>query len=178
MLNEEATYHRIGATKPLASVMLLGASILRHGSEEQKKEFLPIIAAGEMNFCLGYSEPEAGSDLASLRTSAVRDGDDWVINGQKMWGTGAHTADWVWLAARTDRDATPRHAGITVFLFSLHTRHHDPAAHRTVRRSVLHSLLRRRADPGLRSGRRGQRRMEGHRRRARRRTDHDGQHRR
>lgn len=121
VLNEDATYHRIGATKPLASVMLLGAAILRHGSEEQKKKFLPVIAAGEMNFCLGYSEPEAGSDLASLRTSAVRDGDSWVVNGQKMWGTGAHTADWVWLAARTDPEAKPRHAGITVFLFSLHT---------------------------------------------------------
>ncbi len=121
VLNEEATYHRIGAAKPLASVMLLGASILRHGTDEQKSKFLPIIAAGEMNFCLGYSEPEAGSDLASLRTSAVRDGDDWVINGQKVWSTGAHAADWVWLAARTDPEAKPRQAGITVFLFSLAT---------------------------------------------------------
>ncbi|SBS79091.1 Acyl-CoA dehydrogenase FadE6 [uncultured Mycobacterium sp.] len=121
VLNEEATYHRIGATKPLASVMLLGSSILRHGSEAQKNEFLPIIAAGEMNFCLGYSESEAGSDLASVRTTAVQDGDGWVINGQKMWGTGAHQADWVWLATRTDPDAAPRHAGITVFLFSMQT---------------------------------------------------------
>jgi alkylation response protein AidB-like acyl-CoA dehydrogenase len=121
VLNEEATYNRVGVAKPLGSVMLLGSSILRHGTEEQKKKFLPIIAAGEMNFCLGYSEPEAGSDLASLRTRAVRDGDDWVINGQKLWTTTAHESDWVWLAARTDPDATPRHAGITVFLFSLHT---------------------------------------------------------
>lgn len=121
VLNEETTYRRVGATKPLGSVMLLGASILRHGSEEQKQKFLPIIRAGEMNFCLGYSEPEAGSDLASLRTRAVRDGDDWVINGQKLWTTGAHVADWVWLAARTDPDAQPRHAGITVFLFPLKT---------------------------------------------------------
>ena len=121
VLNEETTYHRVGATKPLGSVMLLGASILRHGSEEQKQKFLPIIRAGEMNFCLGYSEPEAGSDLASLRTRAVRDGDDWVINGQKLWTTGAHVSDWVWLAARTDPDAQPRHAGITVFLFPIKT---------------------------------------------------------
>ena len=121
VLNEETTYNRVGATKALGSVMLLGSSILRHGSEEQKQKFLPIIRAGEMNFCLGYSEPEAGSDLASLRTRAVRDGDEWVINGQKLWTTTAHTSDWVWLAARTDPDAQPRHAGITVFLFPVDT---------------------------------------------------------
>jgi alkylation response protein AidB-like acyl-CoA dehydrogenase len=121
VLNEETTYHRVGATKALGSVMLLGSSILRHGTEAQKNTFLPIIRAGEMNFCLGYSEPEAGSDLASLRTHAVRDGDDWVINGQKLWTTGAHLSDWVWLAARTDPDVQPRHAGITVFLFPLNT---------------------------------------------------------
>lgn len=121
VLNEETTYSRVGATKALGSVMLLGSSILRHGSEAQKKKFLPIIRAGEMNFCLGYSEPEAGSDLASLRTRATREGDDWVINGQKLWTTGAHVSDWVWLAARTDPDAHPRHAGITVFLFPLDT---------------------------------------------------------
>lgn len=121
VLNEETSYNRVGAFKALGSVMLLGSSILRHGTEEQKKHFLPIIAAGDMNFCLGYSEPEAGSDLASLRTRAVRDGDEWVINGQKLWTTGGHAANWVWLAVRTDPDATPRHAGITVFLFSMDT---------------------------------------------------------
>jgi alkylation response protein AidB-like acyl-CoA dehydrogenase len=121
VLNEETTYYRVGAFKALSSVILLGSSILRHGTEEQKQKFLPIIRSGEMNFCLGYSESEAGSDLASLRTRAVRDGDDWVINGQKLWTTTAHTSDWVWLAARTDPDAQPRHAGITVFLFTLHT---------------------------------------------------------
>ncbi|OBK87508.1 acyl-CoA dehydrogenase family protein [Mycolicibacter sinensis] len=121
VLNEETTYNRVGAAKALGSVMLLGSSILRHGTEEQKQQFLPIVRAGEMNFCLGYSEPEAGSDLASLRTSAVRDGDGWVINGQKLWTTTAQMSDWVWLAARTDPDAEPRHAGITVFLFSIHT---------------------------------------------------------
>ncbi|MCX2932297.1 acyl-CoA dehydrogenase family protein [Mycobacterium sp. CVI_P3] len=121
VLNEETTYHRVGAGKALGSVMLIGSSILRHGTEEQKAKFLPIIRSGELDFCLGYSEPEAGSDLASLRTRAVRDGDDWVINGQKLWTTGAHVSDWVWLAARTDPDAQPRHAGITVFLFPLKT---------------------------------------------------------
>ena len=122
VLIEETAYNRVGATKALASVLMLGESILKHGSEEQKQKFLPIIRSGKMSFCLGYSEPEAGSDLASLRTRAVRDGKEWVIDGQKLWTTGAHTSDWVWLAARTDPDAEPRHAGITVFLFSLHTR--------------------------------------------------------
>ena len=121
VLNEEVTYNRVGATKALGSVMLLGGSILRHGTEEQKQKFLPIIAAGEMNFCLGYSEPEAGSDLASLRTRAVRDGDEWVINGQKLWTTTGQEADWVWLAVKTDPDAVPRHAGISVLLVPMNT---------------------------------------------------------
>jgi alkylation response protein AidB-like acyl-CoA dehydrogenase len=121
ILNEETTYHRVGATRALASVLLIAAAILRHGSPEQKKTFLPIIGSGQMNFCLGYSESEAGSDLASLRTQARRDGDEWVINGQKMWTTDAHQSDWVWLAARTDAHATPPQAGITIFLFKLTT---------------------------------------------------------
>ncbi len=121
VLNEEATYHRIGATKALGSVMLIGSAILRHGTEQQKQQFLPIIRSGQLNFCLGYSEPDAGSDLASLRTRAVRDGDNWVLNGQKLWTTGAHVSEWVWLAARTNAEATPRHAGIMVFLFRLDT---------------------------------------------------------
>ncbi|MBW0101046.1 acyl-CoA dehydrogenase family protein [Pseudonocardia sp. KRD291] len=121
VLNEESSYQRLPVTSALGSVMLLGASILRHGSPEQKDHFLPLVRSGKLNFCLGYSEPEAGSDLASLRTRAVRDGDDWVINGQKLWTTNGHRADWVWLAARTDPDAQPRQAGITVFLLPMDT---------------------------------------------------------
>jgi alkylation response protein AidB-like acyl-CoA dehydrogenase len=121
VLNEETTYRRLGVSKALGAVTLLGAPILRHGTEDQKNAFLPLIRSGQMNFCLGYSEPEAGSDLASLRTSAVLVGNEWVINGQKLWTTGGHEADWVWLAARTDPDASPRHAGITVFLFPMDT---------------------------------------------------------
>ncbi len=132
VLNEEVTYNRVGATKALGSVMLLGGSILRHGTEEQKRMFLPIIAAGEMNFCLGYSEPEAGSDLASLRTSAVRDGAEWVINGQKLWTTTGQEADWVWLAVRTDPEAVPRHAGISVFLVPMDTPGITIAQHRAL----------------------------------------------
>jgi alkylation response protein AidB-like acyl-CoA dehydrogenase len=76
---------------------------------------------GERSFALHYSEPEAGSDLASLRTKATRDGDDWIINGQKLWSTGGDKAEWSWLAVRTDPDAKPRHAGISVFLMPLET---------------------------------------------------------
>ncbi len=80
-----------------------------------------MIRAGKLRFCLGYSEPEAGSDLASLRTRADRDGDGWVINGQKLWTTGGHLASHVWLATRTDQEASPPHAGITVFLIPMDT---------------------------------------------------------
>lgn len=121
VLNEEVSYHRAPVNRALGAVMLLGESIVKHGSEAQKEKFLPLIRRGELSFCLGYSEPEAGSDLASLRTRAVPDGDDWVINGQKLWSTGAHESDWVWLATRTDPDAEPRHAGITVFLVPMDT---------------------------------------------------------
>lgn len=121
VLSEETTYNRVPASKALSAVTLLGSSIIRHGSQAQKDKFLPLIKEGKINFCLGYSEPEAGSDLASLRTKAVRDGDDWVINGQKLWTTNAHKSEWVWLAVRTDPDAKPKQAGITMFLFSLNT---------------------------------------------------------
>src|SRR3546814_14793683 len=90
-------------------------------TEEQKQRFFPIIRAGQLKYCLGYSEPEVGSDLASVATRAVRSGDEWVINGQKIWTTNAHTAKYIWLATRTDPDAKPRHAGITMFLVPLDT---------------------------------------------------------
>jgi alkylation response protein AidB-like acyl-CoA dehydrogenase len=126
VLNEEVTYARAPGSIQLGAVMLLGNSILRHGTAAQRETFLPLIRAGKMRFCLGYSEPEAGSDLASLRTRAQRDdspGHDggWVINGQKLWTTGGHLASHVWLATRTDAHATPPHAGITVFLVPMDT---------------------------------------------------------
>jgi alkylation response protein AidB-like acyl-CoA dehydrogenase len=127
VLNEEVQYHGAPVRDALNTVMLLGNSILRHGTEAQKSAFLPRIRRGEIRFCLGYSEPETGSDLASLRTRAVRvEGSgqpaaDWVINGQKSWTTNAHVATHVWLACRTDPQATPRHAGITVFLIPMDT---------------------------------------------------------
>ncbi|MFI7166303.1 acyl-CoA dehydrogenase family protein [Rhodococcus erythropolis] len=120
-LNDEITYHRLPVTSQTAAVMLQGDSILQHGTTEQKDRFLPAIRQGKLRACLGYSEPEVGSDLASLRTRADRDDDEWVINGQKIWTTAGHTAEYVWLAARTDQDAKPRHAGITMFLVPMNT---------------------------------------------------------
>ncbi|MGH8784329.1 MAG: acyl-CoA dehydrogenase family protein [Cupriavidus necator] len=91
-------------------------ALMAFGTPEQKAEFLPKLARGEITFCLGYSEPGSGSDLASMQTTAVRDGDDWVINGQKIWTTAAEKADYMWLAARTDRNAARPHAGISIFI--------------------------------------------------------------
>jgi hypothetical protein len=104
-----------GAPVPFLTINTVGPTIMRFGTEEQKSFFLPKIAAGELHFSIGYSEPGAGTDLASLRTRAVRDGDEYVINGQKMWTSLIQYADYVWLACRTDPDA-PKHKGLTMFI--------------------------------------------------------------
>jgi 3-oxo-4-pregnene-20-carboxyl-CoA dehydrogenase beta subunit len=105
------------ADVPLPSVTLqtVGPTLQAHGTPGQKDFFLPRILAGEVHFAIGYTEPEAGTDLAALRTRAVRDGDDYVVNGQKIFTTGAHDADYIWLACRTDPDA-PRHRGISILI--------------------------------------------------------------
>lgn len=94
---------------------LIGPCIMVHGTEEQKRRFLPPIARAEVVWCQGFSEPGAGSDLASLQTRATRDGDDFIINGQKIWTSNAHRADWIHVLARSDPDA-PKHRGISYFL--------------------------------------------------------------
>jgi 3-oxocholest-4-en-26-oyl-CoA dehydrogenase alpha subunit len=104
-----------GAPGPDLTVTSVAPIIMRHGTEQNKREFLPPIARGEMICAVGYSEPEAGTDLASLRTSAVRDGDEWVINGSKIWNSGAQRSTHEWLCVRTDPDA-PRHRGISVII--------------------------------------------------------------
>lgn len=116
ILNEELC--RVGAPSPGKGVGSIGQTIIHHGSQEVKDEFLPKILAGEIDFALGYSEPGAGSDLASLKLKAERKDNGWLINGQKIWTSSGHVADWYWLAARTDTEA-PKHRGISVFLVDM-----------------------------------------------------------
>ncbi|MGW3964967.1 acyl-CoA dehydrogenase family protein [Amycolatopsis sp. NPDC005003] len=100
---------------PSVTLQTVGPTLQQFGTDEQKSFFLPKILAGEIHFAIGYSEPEAGTDLASLRTTAVRDGDEYVVNGQKIFTTGGHDADYVWLAVRTAPDA-PKHKGISILI--------------------------------------------------------------
>ena len=100
---------------PSVTLQTVGPTLQAYGTREQKDFFLPKILAGEIHFSIGYSEPDAGTDLASLRTTAVRDGDDYVVNGQKIFTTGGHDADYIWLAVRTDQDA-PKHKGISILI--------------------------------------------------------------
>lgn len=116
ILNEELC--RVGAPSPGKGVGSIGQTIIHHGSNKIKDEFLPKILAGEIDFALGYSEPGAGSDLASLQLKAEKKNGGWLINGQKIWTSSAHVADWYWLAARTDPEA-PKHKGISVFLVKM-----------------------------------------------------------
>ena len=114
IMREETAYHR-APLLDIFGVNMLGPVLMMFGSEEQKLEFLPGIASAEVTWCQGYSEPAAGSDLASLQTRAVRDGDDYVINGQKIWTTNAHRAEWMFMLARTDPEA-PKHKGISFLI--------------------------------------------------------------
>jgi alkylation response protein AidB-like acyl-CoA dehydrogenase len=100
---------------PFLTLSTVGPTIMRFGTPQQKAEYLPRIAGGEIHFSIGYSEPEAGTDLASLRTRAVRDGDQYVVNGQKMWTSLIQYADYVWLACRTD-PGLPRHKGLSILI--------------------------------------------------------------
>jgi len=104
-----------GVPVPFLTIYTVGPTIMRHGTAQQRADLLPRIAAGEVHFSIGYSEPDAGTDLAALRTRAVRDGDAYVVNGQKMWTSLIQYADYVWLACRTDPDA-PRHKGLSILI--------------------------------------------------------------
>jgi alkylation response protein AidB-like acyl-CoA dehydrogenase len=114
IMREEMAFHR-SPIPDIFGVNMLGPVLMMYGTDEQKTQHLPGIASGEVMWCQGYSEPGSGSDLASLQTRAVRDGDDYVINGQKIWTSNAHRADWMFLLARTDPEA-PKHKGISFFL--------------------------------------------------------------
>ncbi|KAA2242292.1 acyl-CoA dehydrogenase family protein [Salinarimonas soli] len=120
VLREEMA--RIGARSPLESfgIWMLGPALLKFGNEAQKREHLPRIARGEIRWCQGYSEPNAGSDLASLQTRAEDRGDHWVVNGQKVWTSYADQADWIFCLVRTD-PAAPKHRGISFVLFDMAT---------------------------------------------------------
>ncbi|GAA4744617.1 acyl-CoA dehydrogenase family protein [Nocardioides endophyticus] len=104
-----------GVPIPYLTLNTVGPTIMRYGTDEQKDYFLPRILKGELHFSIGYSEPGSGTDLASLKTRAVREGDEWVINGQKMWTSLIQYADWLWMACRTDPDL-PRHKGLSMIL--------------------------------------------------------------
>lgn len=113
IFGEEA--RRVNAPLPMITLNTVGPTLIQFGTDEQKQKFLPAILKGDVDFAIGYSEPGAGSDLASLRTTAVRDGNEFVINGAKMFTSGAEFADYIWLAARTDPNVK-KHKGITLFI--------------------------------------------------------------
>ena len=115
LLNEQLAAR--GGPQIGKGVGIIGKTLIAHGSEKLKREFLPKILRNEVEFAVGYSEPDAGSDAAAMKLKAVRDGDGWMLNGQKVWTTSAHFAEWYWLGARTDPD--DKHGGITLFLVPL-----------------------------------------------------------
>jgi alkylation response protein AidB-like acyl-CoA dehydrogenase len=111
---------RAGAPVPMLTINTVGPTLMDYGTQEQKDFFLPKILAGDIHFCIGYTEPESGTDLASLQTRAVRDGDEYVINGQKIYTSLAGDADYIWLATRTDPEAS-KHKGISMFVVPMDT---------------------------------------------------------
>ena len=119
IFNEEMSYHRAPG-RDIFGVRMLAPTLMIYGTKDQRNTFLPPIASGEVQWCQGYSEPGSGSDLASLQTRALSDGDDYIINGTKIWTTMAHRADYIMVLARTEPDA-PKHRGISFILTDMST---------------------------------------------------------
>lgn len=130
-IEERLGYHWLPMCGYLLSVKTIGSAILKFGSPDLVARFIPQLAAGNLMFCQGFSEPSAGSDLASLRTRAVKDGDRWVVNGHKIWTSSAELADWMYLAVRTEPDL-PRHKGLSVMLLDMHAPGVEVSVHHTV----------------------------------------------
>lgn len=130
-IEERLGYHWLPLCGYLLSVKTIGNAIIRFGTEDLISRFIPEVIAGRIMFCQGFSEPEAGSDLAALRTKAAKDGDRWVVNGQKIWTSSAQIADCMYLAVRTD-PSLPRHKGLSVMLLDMHAPGVQVDVHRTL----------------------------------------------